>query len=91
MIGGREPRAERVGEQAMVAGVVAFAAGLIPVVGEFVSIPLALVALCLGVAGLLRHHEGRAVRVAPAVIGSVLGALTLLGALLIATVTHIGP
>lgn len=65
-------------------GVVALLFTFVPVVGEFVAAPAALLAVVLGLVGLGRVWRGAATNAAEAVTGSLLGTVSGLTLLLIA-------
>jgi len=65
------------GESALILGVAALISAMLPVVSDFVAGPAAAVAILLGLLGARRHQAGRAARVAPAIAGTVLGAIAL--------------
>ncbi|MET4100322.1 cadmium resistance protein CadD (predicted permease) [Agrococcus sp. UYP10] len=65
------------GEYALVLGVVALVCALVPVVSDLIAGPLGAVAIVLGLVGVRRHQAGRDRRVAPAILGVVLGTLVL--------------
>jgi hypothetical protein len=66
-----------VGESALILGVAALVGAMLPVVSDYVAGPVAAVAILLGLLGARRHQAGRARRVAPAIAGTVLGAVAL--------------
>lgn len=67
-----QPR-NRLGGAALVLGVVALVFAFVPIVGEFVAAPAALLAIVLGLIGLDRVMRGIATNTAEALIGSILG------------------
>lgn len=92
---GRDPRPgdpdDPIGERALAAGIAAFVASFVPVIGDFVAVPAALVAFVLGVIGIRRFEAGRAARVAAAVSGTILGAVTSLMIVVVLAATHASP
>lgn len=65
------------GGRAFILGVVAVVCVLVPVVGDFISSPLAVLALVFGCIGISHYNAGRASRIVPAAVGVVLGVLAL--------------
>lgn len=65
------------GEYSLVLGILALVGALLPIVSDFVAGPVAAIAIALGLVGVQRHQAGRAARVAPAIAGTVLGAIVL--------------
>lgn len=61
------------GSAALVLGIVAFVFALVPIVGDFVSVPTAVLAVVFGVVGLLRAERGVATNGGAALAGAVLG------------------
>ncbi|QZY52369.1 hypothetical protein [Leucobacter tenebrionis] len=58
-------------------GIIAAACALIPIVGDFIAVPCAVLALGFGLLGIRRHETGRPAQVVRATIGTVLGLLAL--------------
>lgn len=82
---------DRVGDRALGAGVAAFIAAFVPVIGEFIVVPAAVIGLGLGLLGIRRFETGRAIRVAPAAVGTVLSALAGLSVAVVQVATSGGP
>ena len=61
------------GGAALLLGLIAVVFALIPIVGEFVAAPAALLAIVLGLVGLGRVDQGIATNGGQALAGSVLG------------------
>lgn len=61
------------GSTALVLGVVALVFAFVPIVGEFVAAPSALLAIVLGLVGLGRVEKGVATNGGQALAGSILG------------------
>lgn len=66
-----------VSSYALIFGLAAVICMLIPVIGDGLAVLPALAALVLGFLAVRRHETDRTVRVWPAMIGAVLGAITL--------------
>jgi len=82
------------GERALAAGIAAVAASFVPVFGDFMVIPLAFLAIVLGLVGIRRFQEGRAagvVGVATAACGTILGAATSFIIVIMLAATHFSP
>lgn len=62
---------------ALILGIVAVLCALIPMIGDGLATLPALAALVLGFITVRRHETDHTVRVWPAIIGAVLGAITL--------------
>jgi len=62
---------------ALICGVVAVFCALIPMVGDGLATVPALAALVLGFIAVGRHEADHTLRVWPAIVGAVLGAITL--------------
>lgn len=75
------------GEYALLLGIAALACAFIPVIGDLITLPVALGAVALGFVGIRRHQHGRAWRAIVATLGIVLGAgaLAVVALLFIAT------
>lgn len=71
-------RTHRSGGYALVLGLLAVACALIPVIGDLVAVPVAVIAIICGVIGVGHYDAGRAPRMLPALVGAVLGAIALL-------------
>ena len=91
MIGRPRLPGDRAGEWALSLGVAAFVGGFLPVIGEFVAVPAAVLAVILGLVGLRRYDTGQAARVVPAVAGAVLGALAVMVTVVVLVATHVSP
>jgi hypothetical protein len=72
-------------------GVAAVVSSLLPVIGEILAPPTAVLAVALGLIGLQRHETGQAARVIPAIVGVVLGALAGTAAVVVLIATHVSP
>lgn len=87
-----EPDATRrrnaAGRAALVCGIVAALAAVVPIVGDVVSAPFAVAALVLGFLGLHRHERGRDPGAAAAVAGTILGGLAVMLILVTLVATH---
>jgi VanZ family protein len=82
------------GERALAAGIAAVAASFVPMFGEFIAIPVAVLAIVLGLVGIRRYHEGRAARVvdvAAAACGTILGAATSFIIVIVLAAAHLRP
>lgn len=73
----------RTGDFALTAGLVAAAATFVPVIGDLVALPAAVLAIGLGVLGVRRYETGRTRRFVPALAGIILGALAALGTFMV--------
>src|SRR5699024_11610878 len=67
----------RAGSTALVVGALSLLCSLVPVVGDIVSVPLALVAIVCGVLGVGHYVSGSAPRMLPALLGGLLGGIAL--------------
>ena len=78
-------------EQSLLLGLLGLACSFIPIVGDWITLPLALAAIALGFVGLRRHKGGRAQHSIMAVLGIALGAgaLSVVVVMLFAT-GHVG-
>lgn len=65
------------GDYALTFGLAAVACALIPVIGDLIAAPVAVLAVVLGLVGIGHHDAGRAHRVLPAAVGAALGAVAL--------------
>lgn len=65
------------GSYALAAGFAALVCALLPAVSDIVAAPVALLAIALGLIGIRLHNAKRAARVAPAIVGLMLGAVAL--------------
>lgn len=72
------PRTRRAGGCALAFGVIAIVFALVPVIGDIVSVPTALLAVVLGMIGAGHYDAGRAPRLLPALLGALLGGVSLL-------------
>ena len=86
---GQSPR-NGAGHIALTVGVAAIALTLLPVVGEFLAIPVALVATIAGFIGFDRADRGHATNRGDAVVGGGLGVLSLLVNLAMLAAVHGG-
>lgn len=78
-----------IGNNALILGVVAIACMVIPIIGDFVTVPVAATAITLGLIGLRRHETGRASGALSAVFGVLLGLVALAGALIMFSLTFL--
>ncbi|WP_193106272.1 hypothetical protein [Brachybacterium sp. FME24] len=65
------------GDYALTFGLAAVACALIPVIGDLIAAPVAVLAVVLGLIGISHHDSGRTHRVLPAAVGAALGAVAL--------------
>jgi hypothetical protein len=72
-----QPPGERLGAWALSFGVAACVGAFLPMIGEFLGAPAALLAITLGLVGIRRFETGRASRLGPAATGAALGASAL--------------
>ncbi|MFK5691176.1 hypothetical protein ACI3EY_16075 [Ornithinimicrobium sp. LYQ92] len=72
------------GEGALLAGVVALLFVIVPVIGDVVAVPVALVAVVLGLRGYLREEAGSSWRY---VVGAAAGLFSLFAILLMIAAT----
>lgn len=68
----------RAGRCALIAGAVALLCALIPVIGDLIAVPMAVLAIVCGIRGVGHHDAGRSPRMMPSVVGALLGAIALL-------------
>lgn len=68
----------RAGGHALALGLLALLLVLIPVIGDLISVPVAVLAVGFGIVGVGQYDAGRAPRMLPSVLGAVLGAISLL-------------
>lgn len=68
----------RAGGYASAFGVLAVLCALIPVIGDLVAVPAAVLAIVYGILGVGHYDAGRAPRMLPAMVGALLGAVALL-------------
>lgn len=69
---GRYPR-NGAGDAALTAGVVAVLCAIVPIIGDYLSLPLALAAIVLGGVGFARADRGTATNPWKAMTGGLLG------------------
>lgn len=74
----------RSGQQSLTAGAIALGAAFVPVVGDLIAVPAAVLAIVLGGVGLRHYEQGRTARVVPAILGTALGLAAVLGVALVA-------
>lgn len=79
----RDARGSRAGDIALSSGLVASVATFVPVIGDLLALPAAVLAIGFGIVGVRRYETGRSRRFVPALVGIVLGALAALGAFLV--------
>lgn len=86
---GSSPVGNGMGETAMVFGIMAVLFSFVPLVGDLVAAPAALVAIVLGVVGVRRVETGRATNPGKAAAGVILGivAASFMMVMLIATMS----
>lgn len=77
----------RAGSIALVMGTVALVFAFIPIIGEFVAAPSAVLAIVLGLIGLGRVEKGLATNGGQALAGSILGLIAGLVLFLVFAVT----
>ena len=68
----------RSGGYALLFGLLSLACALIPVIGDLVAVPAAIIAVVYGIVGVGHYDAGRAPRMLPALVGAILGAIALL-------------
>lgn len=78
------------GTAALVCAVVAVVTGLVPVLGDFVAIPVAIAAIGTGVVGLQRAEDGLATNPGTALAGILLGVVAGLLSFLTVITTVVG-
>lgn len=78
----------RSGRYALTFGIFALMGTFIPVIGEFVALPCAAVAIWLGFIGIRAYESGRAPKIFPACAGAVFGAVALLVVVAIIMASH---
>ncbi|RRQ29184.1 hypothetical protein DK926_04690 [Rhodococcus sp. Eu-32] len=66
-----------VGSAALVAGIVAIVCAFVPFIGDFISVPIGVVAVVCGWIGVSRVDAGDATNFREAVIGAALGGTSL--------------
>lgn len=71
-------RRNHAGRYALTFGLLALACALIPVIGDLVAVPTAVIAVVCGVVGVGHYDAGRAPRMLSALTGAILGAVALL-------------
>lgn len=86
-----EGSAERPGDLSLALGVAACVCALVPVIGEVVTVPLAVLAVTLGIVGVRRYESGRTPRVGAAAAGAALGAVAVAVTLVVLTATYASP
>lgn len=79
------------GDYALTFGLAAVACVLIPVIGDVVAAPVAVLAVVFGGIGISRYDAGLAPKVLPAAVGTGLGALSLFLVVLMLIVTGFSP
>jgi len=78
------------GTAALACAVVALVIGFVPILGDFVAIPLSVAAIGAGVVGLLRAEDGLATNPGTAVAGILLGVVAGLLSFLTIVSTVVG-
>ncbi|GAA5107233.1 hypothetical protein GCM10023319_78700 [Nocardia iowensis] len=94
MASSRSPRWEPrngVGVVALVAGIVSVVFAFVPIVGELVAAPTAVVALTCGWIGFVRADKGLATNPRDAVVGGALGMLSIFVMFLVFAATNSAP
>lgn len=76
------------GDYALAFGIAATACVLIPVIGDALSAPVAVLAIIFGLIGIRRWDDGRSHRVLPAAVGAALGVLSLFAVVFMLVVTR---
>jgi hypothetical protein len=66
-----------VGSAALIAGIVAIVCAFVPFIGDFIAVPIGIVAVACGWVGVSRVDAGNATNYREAVIGAALGGLSL--------------
>lgn len=85
------------GERALAAGIAAVAMSFVPMIGDFIAIPLAVLAIVLGLVAIRRFQEGHSARlvevveVVAAACGTILGAATTFIIVIVLAATHLRP
>ena len=74
------PDRDVLGDWTLTCGVVALVLVFVPVIGDVLSVPVAVAAVALGIVGLVREHRGGPLHTWRTLVGGLLGA----GALLVA-------
>jgi hypothetical protein len=85
-----DPPRNGLGSAALVLGLVALPFVFVPIIGEFVAAPAALLAIVLGLVGLGRVDRGIATNGGEALAGSILGLVSAFVMFLIIAAT-VGP
>ncbi len=70
-----EPSPGRVGDAALTCGVLALVFAFVPVIGDVITVPTALMAIGLGILGVIRGDQGLEANPNKAFIGALLGVL----------------
>ncbi|MFC0673680.1 hypothetical protein [Brachybacterium hainanense] len=84
-----EARSARIGREALAVGVLANLCAVVPVIGDLITIPLALLAIGLGAWGLGRESRGLAAGAGLATAGLVLGVLAVFVVVALYLVVHV--
>lgn len=71
------PSGSRSGRYALAFGIFALMSTVIPIIGDFIAVPCAAVAIWLGFMGIRAYESGRTPRILPAGAGAVFGAITI--------------
>ena len=74
----RRPSRDVLGDWALTCGVIAMVLVFVPVVGDVLAAPTALVAVVLGGFGIVREHRGGPLNTGRTLAGGLLGAAALL-------------
>ena len=72
------PRRDVLGDWALTLGVVAVLVVFVPVIGDVLALPAAVLALALGAVGVVREHRGGPLNTGRTLAGGLLGAVALL-------------
>ncbi len=90
VVAGLEPRIGA-GETALQVGAGALVAAFIPIIGDFITVPAALVAMVLGTVGYRRTEKGVATNAGQAITGGFLGLAAGFTVLITYLITSTGP
>ena len=82
-------RRRSVGDHSLALGLAAVVCVAIPVVGDFIAVPAAVLAIVCGLIGIGHYDAGRTSRVTSAAAGAALGALALVVTALVLVATHL--
>ena len=82
------------GERALAAGIAAVVISFVPLIGDFIAIALAVLAIVLGLVAIRRYqagHSARLVEVVAAAGGTLLGAATSFIIAIVLAAAHFSP